>query len=390
LQRRLAVATATLVGGCWALMGRTIRIRGTHPGQGHVSIVSYDIAMAVTVEIHGDGIPPEAADSFRHNSVEIEKLVALVAEQMGVPWCDIGFVLAQDYARKVAEIQRAIGSPFAENMSTERVGGVARAKAIDLDEAGAAWSLVFDPYYLTSENDDPVTTVGDRYLFILCLCHEVAHVLIGRTRGACGFTKEIERPAATAYGKARNIAMLAVEEYRADTLASILLGMVVPEAAEGECDQPRRITSYDLYGDTHQADLVTALTGARTASMRQAVESFRKDVGFLDDAVKEVWALTNAILNLLGRAQAVAGAGGKSGLLEESLADLNDVADSFWRAWHAISQPVRLSGALFHLDEALAAERDLAEVGAGAVLQLWEDLGLAFSDTESGIWVVPA
>jgi len=344
---------------------------------------------SIKVEVHGKDISPEAADSFRHNAAEINKIFANLAEEFGVPWCEVTFILAEDYAAKVAEIEAAIGSPFAQNVSTDRVGGVARAKAISMDDDSAQWCLVFDPFYLVSEDTDPLVILGDRYVFLLTMCHEVAHVLIGRTRAECGFSREIDRPSKTACGKARNFAMAALEEYRADALASAVLGLVLPEAAQREGESPRRFTSHDLHGDSYGEGLVLALSGPLVSAMCEAVADFRSDVCGLNDAVVKVWELSSATLTLFGHAQAIADEGGRADALRESLAGLNNVADSIARAWAAIVEPIRSSGVMFTLDQALTIERALAKTGERAVLRLWEELGIECSDTGDGIWVEP-
>lgn len=170
-------------------------------------------------------------------------LINVVAAERQLPETSFTIVIADDFAGAVSEIEGDTDSAF----TTERLGGsVVAGKCLEGYQAG---------HYFLVLDGAAASGVGaaDAYLIYL-VAHEMTHALLGHARYALGYEMrgQLIKGIADVVPDAAVTACEALEEWRADVLADIVLGQLATVNVGGGTDP---VSGHDLHGDGYAEGL---------------------------------------------------------------------------------------------------------------------------------------
>jgi hypothetical protein len=298
------------------------------------------------------------------------------ASLAGVPDLRVLLVLTDDFA---GEVTSRLGLPAGEGYKTDRLGGTAVAKNLDLPGHPDTDVVVFDAAVLRF--DDPPTTAMSTYV----VAHEIGHSIFRHVRRLGQEFDEVADALTGLQVLARAIVRAAVEEYRCDRLAAILLeaGGWFSVTEETGTPRPWR-TSDSLGGPVHRAQVADVLNDHVHPGWPDAVMAYRRHELSLDDLWETIVAGTDQLMTLLAHAEAEASELEIPGPLHAECADHPGAVLYAAPVWDSIMRVVAEQKVVPDLAEFATRELDVLDVGEGAIFMLWSTLGVRPREEPSG------
>lgn len=205
------------------------------------------------------------------------------------------------------------------------------------------------------------------------LVHELLHPPLNWTRKLSGALDSVTFPSHTPGEVARSIVRSAADEYRADIIASDLLG-----AATGDEERQKHLDTW--FAQEHATSLATALAESAHPGWPDTIERYRNFQMPLMDMWHTIGTQTDQLITLLAHAEAASTSAGQPRQLTGSIASHPAVVLYVQETWKPIITLLEQQPLLPSLDDFLELELELLTVGEDAILAMWEKLGLTFTD----------
>ncbi len=313
--------------------------------------------------------PPDA-QWLEDRVVNLVRLLAGVVSRLREVETDAGpgvreIVVSDDLASTVRKLQgEVVGDEALSEFDTSRLGGVVVGKTMFRSEDFSEAVVVMDSAVFRS--DDVVSQVGQIFL----LGHELAHALIGQLRRADGSPPM--SPSFLPWETARWLTRYALEEYKADRIAQVLLGAIGTATVDGVV-RPLRSTDFKI----GERQWVLA-AGDSVASIARAVHSYRCREIDLTTMWSTVEPMASDLLITLAHAQAEADEvdDGADGPIVTEV--ISAEAPPLHRLWYQFAGLAREWRVLQPVATFREHEAGILDRGRDALLEFWEDLGLTF------------
>ena len=315
--------------------------------------------------------PPDGAWMESHTLKMLHWLGAVVdgfRERSELPRAAVELIVSDDAAAAIRTLHGSVvGVEDLGNFTMERVGGVVAAKTMFRNDDHSEAVVILDSTIFKSPAADAWVTQAH------VVAHELAHTYIGQLRSAGGAHLA---PSYLPSEVAQWLVRFALEEYLADRLAALTLSSLGSVTLPDGTSRPVR--SADV-GPVAGEFLSAA--GQALCEVADLISRYRNTGHDLAGMWRSTYTATEQILIALAHAESER---------EESvenpsslLADLDDVTPlrTAWAELYEIFIRVPL---LCPPAEFGAAEAASLAAGARVVLQLWEELGLTFSDADEG------
>jgi hypothetical protein len=318
---------------------------------------------------------PDKRTAFSEWAETLFSVMSAFAELAGVPDLRVHLVLADDFAGEVtSRLGLEPGAPF----TTERLGGTAIGKNLELPDADAS-VIVLDASVLAF--DAPEAAALAAYLMLHEMAHSVFRLLRRRSSEPTPAATLDDGPEQIA----RSMVRAAVEEYRADRLAAGVLDVgqwfsVTDENGNTRPWQP----SDSLGGLVHRAQVASVLDENVYPGWPDAVWAYRTHRLALDDLWQSVVTWTDQLLTLLAHAEAEADGAGMPGPLAAECSDHPGSRIYVGPTWTGIRDVMAEQLLVPDLPDFAQQERDLLDAGQRAVLEMWARLGVRPSLTPDG------
>lgn len=291
---------------------------------------------------------------------------------------DVEIIVAADTAAAVRSLDGQVHTvEDLRNYSLERVAGSVAAKTLYRDEAKSSAVIVLGGDLFTIA--DPQSPAVLLQVFVAA--HELAHVLIDRTRACGGPPME---PTGLPWEASRWMARYAIEEYHADRVAEVLPGTFISLSTEGQAE-PVPASQTDIGGDEL----------GWVSSAMDAVEDFTKGIhryrlvgnSVLESMWVESQTKTSQILNALAHGQATADFSreGSQTTVTSSLRDKREPLHRLWSIIHEESRKLSVTEgdpAVFY-----AEEQQVLDACGRAIVEFWSDIGLSFTPLGDGYYI---
>ncbi len=321
----------------------------------------------------------ERAEHFHRLTTAVAAPLAGVAQRSEVPPTEITVVFADDFVTTVDELLATdaarAGRPH-QTFTTDRVGGTVAAKNIPMSADGAHIAVVVnaDQHHFVAPELEAHS--------IFLIAHELTHPLLTRLRAASQAMETMGPPATDAAANARGIVRAAVDEYRADRIADVVLGALASITIDGQT-RPMRMT--DLFGGAgHRDYLPEILDGHVHPGWPGLVQDYREHRIPLEDLYRRLIVSTDQTLTALAHAEAEAAVADEPSALGENCAEHPGAVLYLGPAWSQIMDTVDGQPLLPALGTFAALEHDLLDTGEQAVLDMWQKLGLTATPLPSG------
>lgn len=290
----------------------------------------------------------------------VTAIFAALRQQMGMRPQALEIVIAEDVAAAVQALAgNVIGVEASEDFVTERVGGIVVGKTMFRDAAHEDAVVVLDSTVFRS--DAAVARVGE----IQITAHELAHSLIGQLRAAGRRPME---PTSLPWEVSRWLARYAIEEFLADSVAEVVLGLTGTAALDDGSTRP--LTSSD-FGEC--AETFLSAVEETFATVVSTIHDYR--LGRID--LEAMWLMvqpkTSEMMISLAHAQAERdhlSDGGRDCVTSGLAAPLD-------HAWRAVCDclEIPLSDGPEHFAR---AEQEAIDRAGSVIVELWRHLGLTF------------
>jgi hypothetical protein len=303
----------------------------------------------------------------------VTDLVSTVVQFMSlarVELTDVGpgareIVLAEDFTAAVRALDGGVHiDGTLQDFVPERLGGLVVGKTLFRNEDHSRAVITMDARLFQA--DDDLALVGQVFL----LGHELAHALIGQLRRANGYRMA---PAFRPWDTSRWITRYALEEYKADVIAQIMLrqfGSV--STTDGET---RELRSTD-YREGREEWVQAAAT--TTLAIAKAIHDYRIgeiELGAMWESA--VQPMTSDMLIALAHAQAEADE--IEGCDEIATEPVAAIAPPLHRLWSTFTDIARGFCILQSADGFHVEEQAALDSGRDALLEFWNEMGLTFS-----------
>jgi hypothetical protein len=307
-----------------------------------------------------------AKQRFRATAHLVYDTMVALAEAARVPFPAMHVVGAYDFGRAVQDVfdEDKLALP---EYTVERIAGTAMGKTISRNADSTRVTVIMDGRIWLP--DVPEANAAGLALMV----HEFTHALIARLRSLRPVTPHRIAP----YECARQITLATVDEYRADSIANLVLGRYAQREVNG-VQEPLRIV--DIWGDLYDSQLVEALDKTVYPGWPDAVQRYQLSGNGLTEMVDTLYSETRGVLDLLGRRQAEAKSLGQDDIFDGPVADHPGVRLYLGPAWRAICETDFKLAPLLSIDEFARQDAALAEAGERALLSMWGTLGLTFKD----------
>jgi hypothetical protein len=319
--------------------------------------------MTIEVETPGTSLGETVAGEFRVLATNLAQLFDHLAEQAGIPTVAVTAILAADFRLEV-ESRHTDGAGY----DPARLGGgQVVAKTIPHGEDAARSDIIIDESYWGPTED---RLVQARRIGILA--HEFAHTLLNRAgASAAGRRNHPRRP--TTDDIAFEIGSAIADEYRADRLAEIAVGVMVT-TENGDEVLPFR--TWDFFGEQYVTHVATIL-GAIGRDCSKIVDEGAS--GSVEPALAWMGVASivqDALISVM-HAQAFADNAGVSPdvLARPEIAELPS-AHYFSGPVSAFLGRLRNLPALVALADTAAVDKALEEAGAQMIHDILEPIGL--------------
>ena len=330
--------------------------------------------------IASEGVDRQITERFAGTFRLAHEVLTAVPQFASVPQTTVQAIITADFVATVQRVLDEIGDPN-QNYGTERLGGLAVAKAIRTADDFSAHTVVFDADLWAAD------TLAVSPFGLELASHEMAHVMLGRARWVSGALEGVEFPTVTPIEVARSAVRTAVEEYRADMIAGTVLGSAVSIAQDGKT-RPAR--PGDFIGDNSYRDqLAVVLDTTVYPGWPDTVQRYRTRHLTLEQMWTQIAESTDQVLTLLGHCEAESHFGDERGAFKATTAAHRGAELYVRPMWSPIMEAVEAQG-LPELVDTKTAELELLDVGEAAVLGMWERLGWDVEVQQDGrfaIWV---
>ena len=330
-----------------------------------------------------------SGDVSRRDDVEavvhsISNAFDSMAEKLGIVPGTTRVILADDFASEVEKATREITVPSAagnaQSFTNERLGGRVAGKTLGHDDSYRDATVLIAAHDI-AWNEEMAFAQG-----VGALAHELAHVIIGRARWACGALEGVQLPSVTGTEFARSISRIASEEYRASIMSNAVIGSMFSASFDG--GDVRRMTIHDFLGDSYNQRLVEVLDEVVYPGWPDKVTDYRWGRITLERLGKQIIEDTDQIFAILGHAEAHAEAGAQPRPLD-ACADHRGVELYLRPAWERLFTPARSAAPLPRtLAEVRSLEDEIVSEGERAVLDLWTTLGITVEERENREWAM--
>lgn len=274
-------------------------------------------------------------------------------------------VLAEDFTAAVRALEGGVHiDGTLHDFGPKRLGGLVVGKTLFRNEDHSHAVITMDAGLF--QPDDNLAVVGQIFL----LGHELAHALFGQLRRANGYRMA---PAFLPWETSRWFTRYALEEYKADMIAQIMLRQFGSVSTTGGGTRELRSTDYREGRDEWvQAAAVT------TVAIAEAIHDYRigqMELGAMWESA--VQPMTSDMLIALAHAQAEA----------DEIADCDEIVTEpvaatvpplhrLWRTFTEIARGFRILRPAddFHIEEQAALD-----AGRDALIAFWNEMGLTFS-----------
>jgi hypothetical protein len=330
-----------------------------------------------TVTVRSD--PPDAV-WLDDRMVNLATLLGGVLSHLRTEHTDVGpgvreIVLAEDLTAAIRSLHGVVhGVEGLQEFSTSRLGGVVIGKTMFRDEHFSDAVIVMDSAVFRSPDD--LSRIGE----IFVLGHELAHALIGQVRRA----DDNPRMAAAflPWETSRWFVRYALEEYKADRLAQVMLAVMGTVTVDGET---RPFRSTDFKSGLHE--WVDAAARSVT-TVGESIDAYRLHQVDLTAMWRTVELLASEVLITLAHAQAEADElAGDPPIVTEAVAAEVPPLHRLWSSLTELgrSWKVLQDAASFHAEEAT-----VLDTGRDALLTFWEEMGLTFRPEADGYYITVA
>ncbi len=292
------------------------------------------------------------------------------SDQGVAPLTSLEIVVSDDLAGAVREFDSAvIGDESKENFHTDRVGGVVVGKTMYRDEEHR------QPVLVMSRGSIDVSTPINHAHTTFLVAHELAHTLIGQMRHEAGVRTP---PAEVPWETCKWLARYAFEEYRADSIADVILGATASVTEEDGGSRPMTVRDAH-FGANEFGEL--AATALRRIVGR--IHEYRVSGKELSEMWLDVQTTTGEILIALAHGQAAHDGPRNAADPITSESDFGPM-HSCWKTLHELfhSEPIVPA-----VDEFADQERALVEAAGTAILEFWKGIGLTFRDDSDPFYI---
>lgn len=330
-----------------------------------------------TVTVRSD--PPDA-EWLDDRIVNLATLLGGVLSRLRAEHTDVRpgareIVLTEDFTAAVRGLHGLVdGVEGLQEFDASRLGGVVIGKTMFRNEDHSDAVIVMDAALFRSPDD--LARIGE----IFILGHELAHALIGQIRRANGNQR---MPAAfLPWETSRWFARYALEEYKADQLAQLMLSVMGTVTIDGET-RPFRSTDFRL----GRNEWVEAAANSVTA-IAETIHSYRVGRINLIEMWQAVEPMVSEVLNTLAHAQAEADElAADAPAVTEPLATEVPPLHRLWESFTELGRSWRVlqDAASFHTEEVA-----VLDAGRDALLGFWEEMGLTFRRQGDGHYITVA
>lgn len=335
--------------------------------------------MQASFEIRSEPADLEVPGEVRERLQWLGEAVASLQGAAGVDAvADVEIIVAADTATSVRSLDGQVHTvEDLTDYSLERVAGTVAAKTLYRDRAKSSAVIVLGADLFTIA--DPQSPAVLFQVFVAG--HELAHVLIDRTRACGGPPME---PTPLPWEASRWLARYAIEEYQADRIAEVLLGAFISLSREG---QGRAVPA-------SQTDIGGDELGWVSSAM-DAVEDVTKGIhryrlvgnSVLESMWVESQTKTSQILIALAHGQAVADFSreGSETTVTSSLRNRCEPLHRLWSIIHEESQKLSVTEgdpAVFY-----AEEQQVLDTCGRAIVSFWSDIGLSFTPLDDSFYI---
>lgn len=335
--------------------------------------------MDASFEIRSQPAALEVPGEVRERLQWLGEAVASLQGAAGVETAaDVEIIVAADTAATIRSLDGQVHTvEDLTNYSLERVAGIVAAKTLFRDQGKSAAVIVLGGDLFTIA--DPQSPAVLLQLFVAG--HELAHVLIDRTRAGGGPPMEAT---SLPWEASRWLARYAIEEYHADRIAEVLLGTFISVSREGQ-EEPVPASQTDI-GVDEQGWVRSAMDAVEDVT--EGIHRYRL-VGnsILESMWIESQTKTSQALIALAHGQAVADFSreGSTTTVTSSLRDKCEPLDRLWSIIHEESQKLSVTAgdpAVFY-----AEEQRVLDTCGDAIVTFWFDIGLSFTPFHDSYYI---
>jgi hypothetical protein len=318
--------------------------------------------MTIEIDFAADSLTSEQQATFAADATAVYAVLDRMRRDAELPASQIKLLVADDFVTAVRGNQRD-EEPFVAERPFGRVG----AKNLAQDEASERVVIVFD------------SQVGnDRWRALGLIAHELAHPILTRARHASGVLDNVVYPSHTPTEIARSISRIGFDEYRADTIADIVLGAARTRTVDG-VHSPAR--TWDLLGQDYWEGVREYFSGLypQLPDLVQTYREWRLDLmSIWVEVVRQSEAIVTAFMHARAHAD---GADDDIAIL-----DSNRIRSlPFVRLYLADTLPpylnaVRMGPILPQMEEVASLDAQVVAAGESMLREIWRRLGLTFSE----------
>ena len=308
----------------------------------------------------------------------VHQLIAGLAEDE-MPDVEVDLLWTPDFVattQEILDVARVDGGQTV-TYGADRLGGTAVAKNIAQSADSSRVTIVVNHNVLSTAVDEQTTAHS-----IFVLAHELTHPLINRMRADSGVLDDVPFPSETPTELARSITRTATDEYRADRIASIILGHFASAEQDGE--RVRLHQGHIWAGvEDYREQLAQVLDSHSHPGWPDLVQSYRECRTSLDALWRQVVTETDQVFTLLAHAQACEDASQTGGPFAGPMMTSNPGASLYLEpAWTQVLTAVHDTSLLPSREDFAAADLAVARFGEVAIKSIWEELGLTFDEYE--------
>lgn len=335
--------------------------------------------MDASFEIRSDPADLGVPDEVRERLQWLGQAIASLQSAAGVHTpADVEIIVAADIAATVRSLDGQVHTvEDLTNYALERVAGTVAAKTLYRNQDKSAAVIVLGSDLFTIADPQSPAVLLQQFV----AGHELAHVLIDRTRACGGPPMEAT---SLPWEASRWLARYAIEEYHADRVAEVLLGTFASVSSEGD-DDPLPASQSDI-GSDEQGWVNSANDAVK--DITKGIHRYRL-VGnsILETMWIESQIKTSQVLIALAHAQAVADFA-RDGSRTTVTTPVRAECEPLHRLWSIVhNEAQRLSvaegdPATFH-DE----EQQVLDTCGDAIVAFWSEIGLSFARHDDSYFI---
>jgi hypothetical protein len=302
------------------------------------------------------------------------QVARLAADQARVEMPPVRFIVSEDF---VADVGALIGSEAGTTFTADRMGGTVAAKTLDDPDQLGRRLILLNGELLVGSTD--ARTLADQ---VFLVGHELTHVVQTEVRQRSGVMLGIPIPSETSQQRIRSMVRTAVDEYRADLVALLILGSTV--SVTGDTGEGRPANVADTWALSHLVGAEDAILALhRTAP--DLVYRYRIHALTLGELLHQLTSMTDQFLTLLAHYQGTCDSLGIEDPWALGKIPSAPATSLYVRpTWDPIAACARAQPLLPSVEELATTEPDLLEIGEQAVTDLWSTLGVSIEVLADG------